>query len=129
MDRPEAVEPSAPEMWAARLALAEADPAAQERLQRIANLAALAFSVSRAAILLFGDLFGDGEARVGAKVAPVDIDWPAASDLKSRWRGLHEASISIDASGFHAAAPLVAADGPVLGVLVLEEPKPSSFPW
>jgi two-component sensor histidine kinase len=119
MDRPEAVEPSAPEMWAARLALAEADPVAQERLQRIANLAALAFSVSRAAIVLFGD----GEARIGAKVTPAGVDWPAQADLKSRWRGLREASIAIDGQGFHAAAPLVAAEGPVLGVLVLDEPK------
>jgi two-component sensor histidine kinase len=119
MDRLEAAEPSAPEIWAARMASAEADPVAQERLQRIVNLAALAFSVSRAAVVLFGD----GEARVGAKVAPAGGDWPAPGDLKTRWRGLREASITSDERGFHAAAPLIAADGPVLGVLVLDEPK------
>ncbi len=92
----------------------------ERRLQRVVALAALAFSVSRAAIALFED----GEARVKAKVAPAGGDWPPASQLQTRWRGLREAVISTDEQGFHAAAPLFAVDGPVLGVLLLDEPKP-----
>src|SRR5665213_1638097 len=79
MDRLEAAEPSAPEMNASRLALAVADPAAQVRLQRIACLAALAFSVPRAAIALFED----GQVRVQAKVAPDGCDWPPAGELQT----------------------------------------------
>jgi two-component sensor histidine kinase len=120
MDRLEAAEPSAPERNAARLASAEADPAVQARLQRIASLAALAFSVSRAVIALFED----GQVRVQAKVAPAGCDWPPAGDLQTRWRGLREAVVSTDDQGFHAAAPLFAAEGPVLGVIILDEPRP-----
>ncbi len=120
MGRLEAAEPSALEMSAARLALAEADPAAQARLQRIVSLAALAFSVSHAAIALFED----GQVRVLARVAPAGCDWPPAGDLRTLWRGLREAVISTDDQGFHAAAPLFAAEGPVLGVIILDDPMP-----
>jgi two-component sensor histidine kinase/CheY-like chemotaxis protein len=91
---------------------------AAARLQRIAQLAALAFSTSRAAIALFED----GEVRLVARVAPPGDDWPNPGELQTRWRGLREAVISTDDKGFRAAAPLFAADGPVLGVIVLHEP-------
>jgi two-component sensor histidine kinase/CheY-like chemotaxis protein len=119
MDRVEAAAPPAPGVRAARLDAL--DPIAEARLQRIAALAALAFSVSRAAIALFED----GEIRVKAKVAPAGCDWPLAGDLQTRWRGLRQAVASTDDQGFHAAAPLLAADGPVLGVIVLDEPNPA----
>ncbi|HZC17991.1 MAG TPA: HWE histidine kinase domain-containing protein, partial [Caulobacteraceae bacterium] len=116
MDRVEAAAPSALEARCADLAAV--DPTAAARLQRIASLAAVAFSVSRAAIALVED----GEVRLVARVAPPADDWPNASELQTRWRGLREAAISTDAKGFHAAAPLIAADGPVLGVIILDEP-------
>jgi two-component sensor histidine kinase/CheY-like chemotaxis protein len=116
MDRAPAAAPSAPEAIPA--GLAAADPMAAARLQRIARLAALAFSTSRAAIALFED----GEVRLVARVASPADDWPNAAELQTRWRGLREAVISTDDRGFRAAAPLIAADGPVLGVIVLHEP-------
>jgi two-component sensor histidine kinase/CheY-like chemotaxis protein len=116
MDRVEAAAPSAPETRSA--GLAADDPSTAARLQRIAGLAALVFSISRTAIALFED----GEVHLAARIAPPNDDWPPAAELQTRWRGLREPAISTGKQGFHAAAPLIAADGPVLGVIILDEP-------
>ena len=120
MDRVEAAEPSAPERGTARLASAAAESLATFHLQRIAGLAALIFSVSRAAI----GLVEDGELMLKARVAAAGDEWPSAGEIETLRRGARAViSAGGRGGGFHATAPLLGADSQVLGVLVLNDPK------
>src|SRR5580700_5538059 len=90
--------------------------AGQARLEHILRLAGRISVSPRAAIVVFCE----GSANVAARMAD-DPDWPSAADVAALARDGRDIGVDISAAGRRITAPLAAADGRTIGVILLQD--------